>query len=263
MPFSQKTKIILGIGLLIAVLGRFGVLGPVQNFLVWATKPFLVAGQSVTFKIANSFNSLTNIGVLQKENNDLKHRITLLESENAQLKSSVSEISFYEEALNLKQRTGWSLTGARVVSADPTSFNQTLVIDRGESAGLVEGQAVVDAAGAYVGRLTRVLRNTSEVTLMSDTTNRMPSEVADSGARGIIAGQHGLSIALIEVPQGQQLPQGGRIITTGFTPGVPSGLLVGFVDSLRSKPSDLFQEANVRPAADLRKLRIIFVITGS
>ena len=248
--------------ILILIAGQFGWLKPVGSFFTWATGPVFRASRGFAVGTTNFFVSLFTIGNLQRENAVLEERSTILEAENARLNASLSEYKTLEQALNLKERSGFSLLAGRVVSVDPTSLNQTLVIDRGASSGVVAGQAAVDAAGAYVGRVNRVLKNTSEITLISDGKSRLPVEVADTSARGIIAGQYALAVRLVEVPVGQELKLGARLITTGFTPGVPQGLLVGYIDSIENSGGNLFQQAQVRSAAQLRQLRVIFLIVG-
>lgn len=257
---TLKTVAVLAVALIIA--GQQGLLSPVENFFIWVTKPVFVTARNIGSGIGNGFSDLFSIRGLQKENADLRQKVALLETENASLLTQLKDHGELEKALNLKPRTNYNLTGARIVSADPTSLNQTLFIDRGESSGMVVDQAVVDSAGAYVGRVTRVLNNTSEVTLISDVRSRIPAEVPQTGARGVLQGEHALSVSLAEVPQGQELPAGARIVTTGYTPGVPAGLLVGYVDKIYSRGGDLFQTSTVKPAADLRRLRVVFVITG-
>ncbi len=263
MLLNTKTKLFIVIVIVIVVFGRLGWLNPVENFFIWVTRPVFNVSRNASLGVVNFFSNVFTIGDLENENADLKQKLVLLETENARLKIAAAEVEKLGQALNLKARTGFVLTGARVVSVDPTSLNQTLVVDRGSNSGVVLAQAVVDASGAYVGQVTRVLTNTAEITLISDFSSRLPAEVAETGARGIITGQHGLSVALIEVPQGQYLKEGGRVVTTGFTVGVPAGLFIGYVDKLRTGGSDLFQEANIAPAADLRQLRTVFIITGS
>ena len=213
--------------------------------------------------LSDAASSLFTIRDLQKDNSELTQRVAMLQSENTRLETAIKEYDQLGQALNLKERTGFDLTAARIVSVDPTSLDQALIVDRGSQSGIVTGQAVVDSSGAYVGRVTRVLKNTSEVTLISDGRSRLPAEVVETGARGIVQGQYALSVSLVEVPSGQELKSGARLVTTGFTPGVPAGLLVGFVDSVKEQGGDLFQQALVKTAADLRQLRIIFIITGT
>lgn len=262
MNLNTNIKIIVFAVVVLFLTGQFGWVNPIRNFFIWATRPIVSGARGVTLGTANAFGNLFDIRNLQKENSELNQKVLILETENAGLKTQLAELADLEAALNLKERSGFVLTGARVVSTDPTSLNQTLLIDRGESNGVVADQAVVDPAGAYLGRITRVLKNTSEVTLISDVRSRIPSEVAETGTRGIVAGQHALAVSFLEVPQGQELPNGARIVTTGFTPGVPAGLLIGYVERIYSAGSELFQSATVRTAANLRALRTVFVITG-
>ena len=262
MFLNTKTKSLIVVAIVVLAMGRLGWLDPAKDFLIWLTKPVFLTARAAALGTADFFGSVFKLAEIQKENIDLNERLVALETENAQFNLSASRARELEEAFNLKTRSGFILTGANVVSVDPTSVNQSLVIDRGRAAGLIEGQAAVDSAGAYAGKITRVLKNTAEVTLISDFSSRLPAEIADTGARGIVTGQHGLAVVLVEVPQGQSLKLGGRVVTTGFTPGVPAGLLIGHVESLRTGGSDLFQEGNLEPSADLRRLRTLFVITG-
>src|SRR3989344_5272099 len=256
MGKSSKTKIILAAAAVLLVVGYFGWLAPLENFFLWLTKPVFTSARNLTISLSEATSNLFTIKDLQRENADLKQRLIALETENSQLKLSGGENEELEKALNLKSRTGFNLVGGRVVSSDPTSLNQSLIIDRGDVAGVVGGQAAVDSSGAFIGRITRVLHNTAEVTLISDFSSRLPAEIAETGARGVVSGEHGLAVALVEVPQGQNLQIGGRVVTTGFTVGVPAGLFIGYVAEMRSSGSDLFQEALISPAANFKNLRL-------
>jgi rod shape-determining protein MreC len=262
MRGKLNIKIIAAVFIAFFLAGQFGWVDPIRNFFIWATRPLISTARSANLGTANAFSSLFEIRNLQKENGELRSRLEILETENASLKTKLTDLSDLEKAMGLKERSGFHLTGGRVVSTDPTSLNQTLLIDRGSANGVVADQAVVDPAGAYIGRITRVLRNTAEVTLISDVSSRIPSEIAENGVHGVLSGQHALSVSLTQVPQGKELPVGGRVVTTGFTPGVPSGLLIGYIERIYSGSGELFQSAHVRPAADLRGLGTVFIITG-
>lgn len=262
MVITRTIKIVAVFAVLVIAAGRLGWTAPVENFFVWATGPLFATARGLGDGVVSVFSNILAIRGLAGENADLKRRLAILEAENASLRTDLKDQGELAKALKLKQRANFNLTGARIVSADPTSLNQTLFIDRGQASGIVADQAVVDSTGAYIGRVTRVLNNTSEVTLISDIRSRIPAEVVETSARGVLTGEHGLSVSLSEVPQGQELPAGSRIVTTGFTPGVPAGLLVGYIDKVYSKGGDLFQAAAVKPAADLRKIRMVFVVTG-
>lgn len=263
MSFPGKTKFIIGLALVIVLFGQMGWMTPVENFVIWASSPLITTTRSVALSISSTTSKVLAIGSLQEENSDLRQRLIALETENARLNTQLSELKQLEEALGLKSRSGYNLSGARIVSHDPTSLSQIVLIDKGRNSGVIEGQAVIDASGAFVGRITRVFQNTSELTLISDFTSRLPVIVPETGAQGILSGEHGLSVALIEVPQGQKLEVGNRIVTTGFNLGVPAGLFVGYIDQLRTGGGELFQEALVRTAVDLRQLNVVFVVIGT
>ena len=262
MLSNSKIKFSVVLAVVILIIGQLGWATHIKNFVVWAGSPVTAGVRSTSASAHIFFNNLLAIRTLAREVSELKTKLVTLETENAELRSSLLEYEELSRAFDLKSRGGYSLISGRVVGADPVTLSQTLLIDRGSQNGVVEDQAVLDASGAYIGRIARVFKNTSELTLISDVKSRLPVEVVESRARGIVQGQYALNVSLVEVPSGQNLPKGGRLVTTGFTSGVPQGLIVGYIDKVVSKSGDIFQQATVRAASDLKNLRLVFVVAG-
>ena len=121
-------------------------------------------------------------------------------------------------------------------------------------------QPGVVAPGLLVGKITKLYPNSSEVTLITDPSIVINAEVVDSGARGLVRGEHGLGLSLDLVTQNELIKTGDEVITSGLSDDFPRGLLIGEVSGIRSSPTDLFQKAFISSAADLRSLRFLFVI---
>ena len=62
------------------------------------------------------------------------------------------------------------------------------------------------------------------------------------------------------LPEDTEFIAGDEIVTSGMGGTYPSGLLVGYVEEVRSDPSGMTRYAVVRPAADLAGLYEVFVI---
>ena len=62
---------------------------------------------------------------------------------------------------------------AQVLSVHSNPYSHQVVINRGTTDGISEGQAVIDEMGV-VGQLTKVGSTTSRVLLMTDTTHATP-----------------------------------------------------------------------------------------
>lgn len=215
---------------------------------------------NTTNGVKNIFSTLFVIKNLASENARLNQKVDELSFENARLKSAQEENFGLRKALNFHQQSKLNLLPVEVLSSDPTGFTQVLVIDKGSSAGIVLNQPIVSSPGVLVGKVTKLNPHSAEVTLITDPSVVVNAEVADSGARALIRGEHGLGLSLDLVTQNDVIKTGDQVITSGLSSDFPRGLLIGEVAAIRSNQSELFQKAFVSPAADLRSLRFLFVV---
>lgn len=206
------------------------------------------------------FAVLATISKLARENAELNQKIDELSFENARLQSAKSENITLRRALNFVEQQDYESVPAEVVAMDPTGFSQTLLIDKGDADGVGLGQAIIVSPGLLVGRITKTYRNTAEVTLITDPGMTINGEVTDSGARGLVKGEHGISLILDLVTQNEVIKSGDRIITSGLSGDFPRGFLIGEINSIKTSSSELFQQAFVSPVADLKNLRFVFVV---
>jgi rod shape-determining protein MreC len=206
------------------------------------------------FKVAGTLSSLA------AQNAELEQQINELSFENARLQSAKAENLALRRALNFQEDPTYNTLPAEVRIMDPTGFSQTVIIDKGEVHGAVIGQAVAAAPGLLVGRITKTYRTTSEVSLITDPATTISAEVTESGARGLVRGEHGISLVLDLVTQNEVIKSGDKLITSGLSGDFPRGLLVGEINSIKSSSSELFQQAFVSPAADLKNLNTVFIV---
>ncbi len=211
-------------------------------------------------KTKDFFAVLATISRLAKDNAVLSQQVDELSFENARLQSAKNENLTLRRALNFVEGQEFGTIPAEVKSQDPTGFSQTVLIDKGESDGVVLGQAAIVAPGLLVGRVTKTFRSSSEITLLTDPTMAINGEISDSGARGLVRGEHGLSLVLDLVTQNEVIKAGDKIITSGLSGDFPRGLLIGQIDAIKSSSSELFQQAFVTPVADLKNLRLLFLV---
>jgi rod shape-determining protein MreC len=227
---------------------------------------FRVFGKSVspvaaaTNSVKNVFSALFTIKNLASDNAKLSQKIDQLAFENARLKSAQEENQTLRKALNLKQTSALNLLSAEVLNSDPTGFTQVLVIDKGGNQGINLNQPVVVAPGLLAGKITKIYPNSSQVTLITDPSIVINAQVVDTGARGLVRGEHGLGLSLDLITQNELIKTGDEVSTSGLSDDFPKGLLIGEVSGIRSSATDLFQKAFVSPSADLRSLRFLFVV---
>lgn len=242
------------------IADRLGYLGVLKSGI---QKSLGGISQHVGAGLGNTKDFFAIIGTLAglaRENAELEQRIDELSFENSRLQTAKAENAALRRALNFQEQQTYETIPAEVSALDPTGFSQTIVINKGESDGVILGQAVIAPPGLLVGRVTKTYRTTSEVTLITDPSMTISGEVTETGARGLVKGEHGLSLILDLVTQNEVIKSGDRIITSGLAGDFPRGLLVGEINAIKTSSSELFQQAFVSPVADLKNLKLLFVI---
>lgn len=237
-----------------------GFLDPVKNRILRVYGATTSSASNLGSGIKNSFRTFALIKNLSRELDQAHQKVDELSFENARLKAAKQENSALRKALNFEQESKLNLIPVVVKIADPTGFSQTVVVDKGEDSQITEGASVIVSPGLLVGKVTKVYPTASEVTLITDPNLLVNAEAAESGALGLVKGEHGLSLKFDLVTHNELIKTGDQLITSGLSGDFPRGLLIGEVSSVSSSSSDLFQKAYVSPSADLRNLRFLFVI---
>src|SRR6266496_5224158 len=140
----------------------------------------------------------------------------LLLQENARLRA----------LLNVEKRFQGATIAAEVLYSGRDPFAQKLFVDKGESAGVQPGQAVIDEAGV-VGQVTRVFPSISEVTLVTDKDHAVPVKVERSGVRSVMFGAGaGRAPELRFLAPSADIQVGDVLVTSGLDGTYPPGLAV-------------------------------------
>lgn len=155
---------------------------------------------------------------------------------------------------------------ARVYQRSPSTWYQTVTINKGSSDGIRVDQPVVNDAG-LVGRVREVSDGNAQVMLLTDDDFGVSAETrsGDPGIIGPVQGSPG-DLLLDLVPKAQDVRKGDLIITAGTTtPRLPSpfpeGIVIGNVSRIDLGEGPLDRRIHVSPAADLRKLDLVEVLT--
>ena len=158
---------------------------------------------------------------------------------------------------------------ADVIGRDPTFWYQTITINKGSDDGVSLNDPVT-GDGALVGKVTTVDSTVSIVTLITDHTFGAAAEVLDgaTGDTGVLVPAVGApnSLLLQDLPNHAQIQAQDQVVTAGFKDGpltdlYPAGIPIGRVSS--ADPNVLLNsgQVSVAPAADLRHLSIVQILT--
>jgi rod shape-determining protein MreC len=197
---------------------------------------------------------------LAEENSELKRRLVeqgaavqsfgLAQAENARLKS----------LLDLRARYGGAATVAEVLYTGRDPFAQKLFVDKGADAGLVQGEAVVDAQGV-VGQVTRVFPFMAEVTLVTDKDQAVPVKVERSGVRSVLYGAGaGHAPELRFMSPNADIRVGDVLVTSGIDGTYPPGLAVAQVATLERETGQMFARITTKPLAGVDRSEHLLVL---
>jgi rod shape-determining protein MreC len=253
--------ILMGVALLLSILDSTGNLRGALDFL---RNPMVVvmewtAGRADT--LSGALAGPRDLQEAQAEIAQLKAYIAELEREVEQLQNRESDYQLMLELINrARQNPDFQRVTANVIGRDPNPAIRSIVIDRGADDG-VRVDMPVESSRGLVGRVFRVTNRSAQVILITDTSNAVPSRLANSRATGLLRGGGVAGNLYLEwIDQRHQIAVGEVVVTSGLEGHMPSDLIIGRVVEVQRTEAELFQRAEVQPAVDFNALEIVFVI---
>lgn len=208
---------------------------------------------------------------LRGENDDLRRELVGAEQRIAELTEAAAENERLRELLDLTESLDLELLPVRVISRDPSNFTWEIGIDAGSDDGVATGMPVVgsaDGAGALAGTVVTVGPDSATVRLVVDTRSSVVALDQQSRALGLIQGQLGGQLVLVQVNVTDELAVGDTIVTAGLAleagtarSPYPRGLLIGHVQAVQPDVNALTQTGFVRPALEFGRLDRLLVVT--
>lgn len=235
----------------------------IQKTYYTCLTPFLTAGSKLEVKARTFLNEVEHSKKLEAELETIRTEYDRLRQVEAHAAEIESENARLRRALDFQTRTDFKATAARVIRRQPTTWWQTVEIDRGRDGGAEPHQPVV-ADGGLVGKVDRVgQKGISTVILLTDEACQVSVQVEGTPEVGILSGQRGQSeggpkLRLRFLSPKARISPGTRVFTTGRGGLFPANLLVGTVESVVPGPLD--SEALVRPSVNFAELSTVFLL---
>ncbi len=252
--------LVVAISISLTLLHAVGFLRPIEIVADQVFLPVRRAISGVGTGISNQFATLASLGSLGSKNAQLEDEVRDLKRQLTAMREVSRENELLRGQLGFNSRQTLQLVPARVAGYAPDNVREFLTIDVGRSSGVEVGMAVV-SNGALVGMIDNVSDYSSRVFLASDVDFRIRALGQDNRANGIVSGQIGTGYSMDKIIQGETIKKGESVVTAG-SGLVPKGLLIGTVESIDSSDNAVFQLANLRPAINLNKLELVFVVKG-
>ena len=152
---------------------------------------------------------------------------------------------------------------AELLRIDSDLFSQHVVINKGESDAIFEGQPVLDSNGV-MGQVMAVSQFSSRVILLTDPSHGTPVQVNRNGLRSVARGR-GLNkfLQLEYLPHNSDIRAGDLLVTSGLGGRFPAGYPVGTVISVKESPGKNFSEVTVEPTASIETSREVLLVLPS
>ena len=187
---------------------------------------------------------------LQLLQNEKLQRFDMLSAENDKLRALLTT--------HLRGETQKKVAEIMSVASHP--FSQHVVIDKGSSNDVFEGQPVLDDLGV-VGQVVSVGNTTSRVILLTDQTHAVPIRVLRNDIRGILSGTGNINkMELHNLPHGTDIQVGDKLITSGLGDVFPDGYPVAEIIEISPDVTKPFMKVVAKPVAQVSRLKHVLLL---
>ena len=269
---TWKFKILVGIAVfLAAIMAYAGANGRLtaapKEILSVAVAPFQRAAAAVSNGVSSLWEKYTNIDAILEENEKLT-------TENAELRGQMvdydklkAENEAYKALTNIQeQHPEMSYVSSFVIGRDPLDSFYGFTLDKGSLDGVEANDAITSDEGYLLGVVTEVDLTSCKVMTILHPSFNAAGVVSRTRDNGIITGSadyaaEGLCI-LSNLSRSTLTKANDQVITTGLGGVFPPDVLVGVVQELVPEASGKSTIAVLKPGADPRTVKHVFIITN-
>ena len=268
MYHRRRSRILLAVLILTALVlitvdFRGGEQGPMWRLRGLATTLFAPVQDglaTVLSPVSDAFASVGDLFRLRSENADLKARLDELSQRHRSFEDLERENEELRKLLAMKDRTGFDVLPAQVISLGPSNYEWTVTLDVGADDGVAKDMVVIDGDG-LVGRVVQVTPNASRVLLAIDHNFSAASRDARMGETGPVDGRGGDLMVFHPLDPEATIRKGDQVVTAAYDNGLfPSGIPIGQVEDVGEATTLLNRDVLVRPYVDFTRLDHVLVV---
>lgn len=227
-----------------------------------AVSPFYFLANGPREVLDNVSASLATREQLGVENTALRQELLMKNSDLLLLGQLKQENARLRELLGSPLRQDEQKMVTQVISAGTDPYSDQVVIDKGLTSGVYEGQPVISDKGV-VGQVVAVGQLTSRVLLICDVSHALPIQVLRNDIRVIAAGNSCTDdLQLEHLPNNTDIRVGDVLVTSGLGGRFPEGYPVAVVSSVKVDTQRAYTIIQARPTAGLQRLRYLLLLWG-
>ena len=208
------------VSLLLLLASRTPQALTVQEATAHALDPVRSALSGVGAGISGFFTAIGEIDQLRSENDRLRRELAGAEARLAELREAAAENAELRGLLGLTTSLQMDLLPVRILGRDPSNFTWEVGIDAGTDDGVRVGMPVVaaaDGAGALAGSVVAAASDSATVRLVVDTRASVVAIDQQSRALGLVQGQLGGQLVMVQLRATDQVAVGDTIVSAGLT----------------------------------------------
>lgn len=193
-------------------------------------------------------------------NNALKNEVLALKSDMLLLEQYKEENTRLRELLGSPYLRDERKVVTEVMAVDSSPYRHEVVIDKGRTDGVYEGQPVINEKG-IVGQVVNVSAHNSRVLLLTDSNNATPVQVLRNDVRVIASGNGDIdSIQLEHIPTNTDIKEGDLLVTSGLGGRYPEGYPVAYVSDVKNDNRQPFAQISAKPVVEFERLRYLLLV---
>ncbi len=218
--------------------------------------------------IKNTVNDYVSLSTTYQENKKLRENMVEAQRLIDLLSESRRDNLELRELLDLRETmTQNREIVAKVVNRNAQSFNESVLIDVGENAGIKQHMAVITPQG-LVGQISKVDENTSVVKLLSSQTglNQFALKVVIDESTTVEAllesynpQTNTYSVRLLDSTTAVTV--GSKVITSGLGKIIPSGISVGEITEITQSQASFSVILKVKPTVNFSNFNYVMVVS--
>jgi rod shape-determining protein MreC len=266
---SVRFKILVGIllvilGFMIMAVYTGGTASPFTQAVNFIVEPVQRLSANISGGIGDFLDKFLNAGEIYEQNALLRDEISELRKQLVDYEKIKHENEQYKTFMDVgEQRTDLTLATAAVIERDPRDAFNGFSIDKGSLDDVALYDPVMTSDG-LVGYVTEVGLTTSKVATILDVNMNVGATNSATRDIGNVTGTVDFAaegLCRMEFLPRDSATEPGHIIVTSGSSRFPKDIVIGVVDAVAASNQGNSLEATVKPAADIQRVKDVFVIT--
>ena len=267
--FTTRVRIVLVIAVLLAialtVVGNLTGVSLPDMFVKGVLTPIRSGVSNLTDRAQQLYSYMYEYETLKAENEALKAELAAIQDQARRTDSIARENARLREVLEMKEANeDYKYADGYIISWSSNEWSSTFTINRGANVGIAVGMCAVTANGELVGLVSEVGPNYAVIKSVLDSSLEISATIASSGHNGMVQGGYSTGLdgylRMNYLPSSATIRNNDQVVTTGSTV-YPRDLIIGHVIDAGFDDAGVAKYALLQPAADVRSLEQVFIIT--